>query len=154
MPSFISKDGEFYPAKEKVGLTNKSNKPINYNGKVIQPNEPFIYEGPDRAALQLLHEMGETKLGSNFKYSPDFRQAVRNQGFETVEQYLENIGYDAKKAEKEFNEKAVVINKHELPQKAREVIIMGGGKDTTGNKENDIVGGFGPEKLRKASEVK
>ena len=37
MPKYVSKFGEWKPAKEKVAITNSK-------------GEPEIYEGPDRAA--------------------------------------------------------------------------------------------------------
>ena len=153
MPRFISNGGEWSPAKEQIGLINKSNEVFVYDGKEIQPGEHFIYDGPDREALKMLHEQGEEKLGKNFHHDPDFMQAVRNMGFDNVKQYLKIIGYDEAKQKAEFEAKASVVSRHELPQRVREINIMGGGKDTSGNKA-DTIGGFGSERVRSPKELK
>jgi hypothetical protein len=62
------------------------------------------------------------------------------------------MGYDKLKVEEDFLKKASVIAKHDLPTKAKEVLIMGGGQDTTGSGA-DIIGGFGEERVRLASEI-
>lgn len=152
MPSFVSFRGKLYPAKEMISLTNKSNKAIEYNGKLIQPGQPFIYEGPDREAVKELMLAGQEFLGQDFKNDPDFLQAVRNRGFNTVDEYLKHIGYDEAKDEKEFKAKASVINMHELPRRHAEIIALGGGKDTSGGKQ-DTIGGFGDQKLRSPDDV-
>jgi len=54
MPTWVSKRGKWLPAKEKIGLVNKSEKVITYNGVEIQPGDPFVYDGPDREALKSL----------------------------------------------------------------------------------------------------
>ena len=154
MAKFISDGGQWSPGKEHIGLTNLSDKPIKYDGKTYEPGEPFIYIGPDREAVKMLNEAGEEKLGHYFKNDPEFLQAVRNIGFQNADEYLAQIGYDEEKAKEEFNKKASVVNKHELPKKAKEIIIMGGGKDTSGSKDNDVIGGFGEVKVRKPSDVK
>jgi len=146
MPSFISDKGVWSPAKEEIGLINKSEKIIEYKGKKIKPGQPFIYNGPDREALKLLNEQGAGTLGTDFRHDPEFRQAVRNQGFETVEDYLKNIEYDEEADTKKFKEKAASVKAHEVPEKVEQIKTMGGGKDFSGNKDNDIVGGFGDEK--------
>ena len=51
MPNYISIDGEFFPAKERVALKNLSGKEKEVDGKIIKPGEDYIYEGADRAAL-------------------------------------------------------------------------------------------------------
>ena len=43
---------------------------------------------------------------------------------------------------------------HKDPEKKEEIVSLGGGRDTSGNKDNDIVGGFGDEKVRPMSEIK
>ena len=58
MSSWTSFEGVWYPAKEKVGLINHSDVAIKnpISGEEIGPGEPWIYEGPDRAALLELYE--------------------------------------------------------------------------------------------------
>lgn len=158
MGNFVSNGGKWYAAKEKIALVNKGKEPIFYKGKEIAPGDPFIYEGADREALKALNEAGEEFLGKDFKRDPDFLQAVRNMGFQSGEQgvkdYLEMIGYNEKEEEERFKKISSVVKRHELPEKAKEIVAFGGGKDTTGNRNNDIVGGFGDERVRPASEVK
>lgn len=144
MPSFISNRGKWYPAKERVALKNKSDVVIEYKGQEIQPGEDFIYEGPDRPALQEIHNAGEGSehLGRDFKHDPDFLKAVRDMSYQSVEEYLEAIGYDEEKAEKEFEEKAVKVSAHEIPNKVKMIKTMGGGKDFAGG-TNTKYGEFG-----------
>lgn len=139
MPRYISKDGVWFPAKEKVGLENKSNKEIEVNGEKVAPGDPFIYEGPDRGAVIELHKAGEETLGTNFENDPDLVDRVRQRGYKDMKEYKKKMGYDAEKAEKEFNEKASIVNKHELPKRAKAIEIMGGGRG--GGKYEK--GGFG-----------
>jgi len=154
MPNFISNKGEWYPAKQKVGLVNNTGKAFKYRNKTIQPGEPFIYEGADMGALKMLHEAGQQTLGQDFRHDPEFMQAVRNQGFNSVDEYLKHIDYDEQADEDKFKEQAEVVLKGEMPERVKEVITIGGGKDFSGNKDNDLIGGFGDEKLRPLSEVK
>ena len=154
MPNFVSNRGKWSPAKEEIGLTNLSVNIIEYEGRKINPGQPFIYKGPCREALKMLHESGEEFLGTDFMHDPEFRQAVRNQGFENIEEYLKHIGYDEKKDEEKFKERTATVKAHEIPKKVKEILVMGGGKDFSGEKANDVVGGFGDQKVRKPSEVK
>ena len=55
-PTFVSKDGIWHPAKEKIGLVNRSGKTKTIDGKRIKPGDPYIYEGADRAALFVLYQ--------------------------------------------------------------------------------------------------
>jgi len=142
MPRYISKDGEWHPAKEKVGLTNITKQDKEVDGKIVKPGEPYVYEGPDRAALFELYKEGVDKLGRNFKNDPDFIARVRQLGFKDVSEYLKIIGYDEAEVEKKFNEKASAVSKHELPKKVEAIKKLGGGQDTSGQ-GNDTYGGFG-----------
>ena len=146
MPSFVSNKGLWSPAKEVIGLINKSTEVIKYDGKDIQPGQPFVYSGPDREALKMLNDAGAATLGTDFLHDPEFRQAVRNQGFENIEDYLKHIGYDEEADTKKFKERTATVKAHEVPSRVAKINTMGGGKDFSGNKDNDIVGGFGDEK--------
>ena len=149
MPTYISKDGVFYPAKEKVGLVNRSNKTITnpsakwseYHGKKIKPGEPFIYEGPDRASLFEFHKEKVETLGIDFKKDPEFINRIRQMGY-TVEEYLQAVGYNEENVEKDFKKKATVVTKHELPMQVKSIETLGGGADTAGQ-GLDKYGGFG-----------
>ena len=127
MPTYVSHKGEWHPAKEKVGLINRSGKVKTVNGQTVQPGEPFIYEGPDRAALFELYNQGVEKLGQNFKRSPEILDIVRKFNFKDIDDYLQFIGYDEAKADKDFEEKAQLISKHELPKRVKEIDVMSGG---------------------------
>jgi len=81
MPTWISKNGEWYPAKEHAVLPH------------LAGTSKEIYDGPDRAALLALWiESGRPEdakrcmdhLGSNFKSDPDFINRVRQLGFKDV----------------------------------------------------------------------
>jgi hypothetical protein len=143
MPNFISPSGKWYPAKEKVGLINKSDKIIDYNGQKIEPGEPFVYEGPDRAALQELHKQGVEFLGQDFHDDPDLIARVRQLGYKSVSSYAKAMGYDEKKAKEDFEKKAAKVEKHELSEKVKAINLIGGGVDTSGGGQ-DRYGGFGP----------
>lgn len=145
MPTFISKDGVWHPAKEKIGLTNLSGKTktIEINGKKvkIKPGDPYIYEGPDRAALFTLYQEKVETLGTNFRQDPEFINRVRQLGF-TMEDYLKAVGYDEEKVEAEFVKKAKVVTKHEIGTQVKAIETLGGGGDTSGAGQ-DKYGGFG-----------
>jgi hypothetical protein len=71
-----------------------------------------------------------------------------------MDAYLKFQGYDEKAANKDFEEKAMKVNRHELPETQEELIIsQTGGKDTSGNYKNDLVGGFGEQEIKKRAEV-
>ena len=160
MSTFVSKDGVWYPGKERVSLknisgkvlTNPSEKGSKYFGEEVQPGDDFIYEGPDRAAMFLLFKEKVETLGQDFRQNPDMIGIARQFGFKDVNAYAKAMGYDKAKVEEEFLKKASVIAKHDLPAKAKEVLIMGGGQDSSGGGV-DIIGGFGEERVRPASEV-
>ena len=166
MPNYISHKGVLHPAKEKVALTNTSDKPFEYNGEMVAPGDPFIYEGPDRASINELVKVNgldinpekkieelQVTFGTDFRHDPEFLQAIRNMQFNTVEDYLKWIGYDEEAEDKKFKEKASVVRKHELPKRKKENLFVGGGKDFSGSKQ-DVIGGFGDQKERKPAEIK
>lgn len=144
MPTWISKDGVWHPAKEKVGLTNLSGKTKTVDGKKVKPGEPYVYEGPDRAALFELYKEKVDTLGTEFISDPEFINRVRQLGF-TMEEYLKFVGYDKEKVEEEFKKKAAIVNKHEIPEKIEAIQTLGGGMDTTGMNPARY-GGFGEPK--------
>jgi hypothetical protein len=135
MPRWVSKNGEWHPALEKVSLIDHAGK----EGR--QPGEPYIYEGPDRAALFELFKAGVEKLGVHFMHDSDLIRRVKELGFKDVKEYAKHYGWDEKKVLEEFNKKAAVVAKHELPAKVRMIETMGGGLDTAGQGQ-DKKGGF------------
>lgn len=140
-PNYVSKEGVFFPAKEKVGLINRSGKTITVEGKEVKDGEPYIYEGVDRAALYELYLQGTETMGQNFRQNPEFLANVRNQGFSNVDEYLKAIGYEENMTEEEFEKKISRVNKHELPKKVAAVKVLGGGKDFAAQGE-DKYGSF------------
>jgi hypothetical protein len=142
MPRYVSGEGTLIPAKEKVGLVNQSDKTIEVNGKQVLPGEPFIYEGADRAALYELWKAGETTFGINFRKSPDFLKMIRDLNFNNIDDYLDFVGYDQKKAKEEFEKNASNVTKHDIVKSVEMIKVIGGGKDFSGG-GNDKYGGFG-----------
>jgi hypothetical protein len=149
MPSYVSKDGVWHPAKEHVVLPHLSG------------TDKEVYDGPDRAAeFELAQTFGvdtdgkpkETTFGTNFRKDPDFINRVRQFGYKSIDEYLKDIGYDEKEVEKRFNEKAAMIVKHQPTERKPEKILQGGGVDTSG-KGGDLIGGFGTERERPAKEL-
>ena len=138
MPRYISKDGVWYAAKEKVSLIDHKGT----DGR--QPGEPYIYEGPDRAALLEFFRAGVEHFGVDFHHDPELLHRVRQLGFKNVAEYAKSVGYDKEKVEKDFDEKAAKVSKHEIPKKVKAIEIMGGGTDTSGGGQ-DRLGGFGAQ---------
>ena len=77
MPSYVSKDGVWYPAKEHVVLPHLTGT----------PNE--VYDGPDRAAeFELAQTFGidedgkpkETTFGMDFRTDPELINRARQLG--------------------------------------------------------------------------
>jgi hypothetical protein len=150
MPTYVSKRGEWSPAKEKIGLTNKSDEPFEYNGQMIQPGEPFIYDGPCRGAIKELANADVDVLGQDFKADPEFLQMIRSRGFNDMEEYLKFVGYDEEADEKSFNEKAAKVKGSEIKKRAEAIKVLAGGQAS--NREESIVGGFGDQKMKPASD--
>jgi len=166
MASWITDEyGKWHPAKEIASLVNRSNKAIEIEmtdgegkkfKKKINPGEPYIYEGPDRAALFELWELDKTgkttTLGSDFRQNPEFLESyakARNAfGFNSVDEYLMYLNYDFKKVKEDFDKKASIITKHELSARIAEIKRIGGGSDLANPGKNIKYGGFGePEEL-------
>jgi hypothetical protein len=116
-PSWISDNGVWKPAKERA-----------YDGKKDE-----IYEGPDRAAKEILQEDNVPSLGMPVENDPQILELARQRGH-TVKEYLEqNRPTEAEvQAQKEAQSKTV---EHKDPPKKRGVKPRGGGVT--------ISGGFG-----------
>lgn len=154
-PSYVSKGGVWYPAKERVALKNFSNKPIKnpstdekLKEEVVQPGEDYIYSGPDRAALFELWKAKVETFGEDFRTNPEFLQAVRNMGYSSYKKYLKDIGFDEEKMEKDFKKNADTVTKHDLPKRVEALNTLAGGRDTSGQGK-DRYGGFDlPDELK------
>lgn len=121
--------------KEKVSLMNHSDKPIEYpkgTGTMIQPGEPFIYEGPDRQAMFELFQAKQDTFGIDFRKDPDLINRVRQLGYKSVDQYAKEAGYDEEAVKANFEKVSSKVNMHELPTRVAEIEVMGGGTDTSG----------------------
>lgn len=169
MPTFYSDRGIWHAAKERVGgliyqgtkSIPKSKLPstIKIAGDTLNPGDPLIYDGADREALKLLNKegynlKGEQVMGKDFRNDPDFLQAVRNMQFNNLDEYLKSIGYDDEEQDKQVSERAIKTKSHEVPKRVREITELAGGKNFAGGADENLIGGFGQERPRKASEAK
>lgn len=157
MPSYISKEGVFHPAKEIVALTNYGPDFVDPNTKrIVKNGQPYIYEGPCRAALfelwesygkpsknEMKDKAKEMTMGTNFRKSPEFLQMLRDLNFKSADEYLAWIGYDATKVEEDFKEKASVVTTHDAPQRVAEIKRVGGGDNKASPGKDVKYGGFG-----------
>ena len=126
MPNFISREGVWEPRTERV-----------YIEEIDQ-----IYEGPDRAAQQMLKENGG-EMGMHFSLDGDLLMRVKNFGFNSIDDYLKFRGYDKKKWEEKFNGLKAELIRHKNPTKVQPTQFEGGGIDQTGASHNNRFGGFG-----------
>ena len=156
MGEFKSIGGVWHPKQEKnLALKNKSDVTMVVDGKDIKPGEDFIYNGPDREAKRFIIEEegpGSKTMGRHFTRDPEFIKAVKTMGFNNAEEYLKFIDYDEDVLKKKESELLDEVS-HQAPEEHEETLISGGGKDMSGTKANDSIGGFGDERLRPATEV-
>ena len=145
MARYISIDGEWHPAKERVALKNYSGKEKEVEGQVIKPGEDYIYEGADRGALFELYKAGVEKFGVDFHHDSDLLNRIKQLGFKNVDEYAKSVGYSKEKIKAEAEKKAAKVNLHDLPAKVKAIEKIGGGIDTTGGGQ-DRYGGFGEPK--------
>lgn len=170
MPSWISDErGLLHPAKEQVGLINRSDKPIKIEQtsddgtkftKTILPGGSYVYEGPDRAAmLQWWEENGKPTyeqimdmpqgtitMGSDFRQNDEFlkqfRIAREAHGYQSVKEYLKDIEFDEVKVHGNFLKKASVVQLHDLAERVPEIKRVGGGDDRANPGKNIRAGGW------------
>lgn len=173
MSTWISDErGLLHPAKERVGLKNLSGKPIKIeqtsdDGKkfttTIQSGGDYIYEGPDRAAMYQWWEengkptyeqimnmpQGTITMGSDFRQNDEFlkqfRLAREAHGYNSVKEYLKDIGFDEIKSHENFLKKASVVQIHDLPIRFPEIKKVGGGDDRANPGKNIRLGGWGEQ---------
>jgi len=137
MPTFISDEGVWVPAKEKVAL-EKVNPETG-------EKEPYIYEGQDRAALEMLKEMDMEEqgfMGVHFSENMELYELARGRGYNSVEEYVEKLGYNTKKAKELVAKYKAKYVTHSAPEKVKGKEFAGGGVNTAGT-GNDLSGGFG-----------
>ena len=165
--------GLLHPARERgVPLYNRTNKSIKVEqtddaGKkfimTVKPGQPYIYEGPDRAAMfQWWEENGKPTaeqiknmpneaitMGSSFQTNQEFmdfyakyRQAF---GFQNMQEFLNYLGYDEKKQKERYQKLSQDINLHDLPDRVPEIKKVGGGDDRANPGKNLRYGGWGEQ---------
>lgn len=170
MSSWISDEkGLLHPGKERVGLKNLSGKEIfveqiDVDGKKfkirVPPGGDYTYEGPDRAAMhqwweengrpsyEQIMEMpqGTITMGLPFRQNDEFlkqfRIAREAHGYQNMDEYLEDIGYDEKKIHDKFLKKASIVQLHDLPNRVSEIKKLGGGDDRANPGRNARGGGW------------
>ena len=147
MPRYVSKEGVCLPAKEKVSLINNTGKTITVNGKQVEPGEPYIYEGPDRAALEYMKEQGVEQLGQHFSKDPEFIARVRQVHNCSMKEYMEMCGYDEKTSNEEFERKFKEVNLHKDSPRKSGNKFASGGKNTAGT-SGHYEGGLGEPELK------
>jgi len=155
MPNYVSRDGVWYIAKEKVALKNNSNQTITnpseegskYFEEKVGPGEPFIYEGPDRAALFELFQAdpsGEmTTMGQHFTDDVDLQDRVRQRGYKSVADYAKAVGYNKEKSEARFANLIADIKTHDLPKRVAMIEAAQSGGDNTAGNTGHMKGNFG-----------
>ena len=152
MPNYVSVNGIWYPAEEKVALVNNDKEPKKYptpeGEKIIQSGEPFIYKGPDRAAEFELYKAGVKTFGIDFRTDPEIIGRARAMGYNNVLDFAVAMGWqgDIKKDEDKQLENLSKIVTHDAPKKSEAHEMLGGGTDNSGQGKS-FLGGFGDEKL-------
>lgn len=159
MPKFVSVMGKHYPAKEQVSMKNTFGKTIESDlvvgpdgSHTVKEGETFIYTGPNREAVKILKEMGEDTMGRDFRNDPEFLQSIRNMQYKDTKDYLKAIGFSEKETYDKQMSLIDIISTGDK-QKQKEIVELAGGKDFSGNKANDTIGGFGTERLRSPEEL-
>lgn len=129
MASFDSKDGVWIPKTEKVALVER------------ESGEPFIYEGPDRAALDYLKKEGVDHLGVHFTKDADiiFRAKQLNM---TLEEFCELHKNTEAERKKTFDAAHATKVLHRPTPRKEGVKDLGGGKDFA-NQKNNMSGALG-----------
>lgn len=114
MPSWISVNGVWKPKKERVYDTKKDE----------------IYEGPDRAALEILEEEKVEHLGMPIENDPQLLEIAQRMGL-SVEDYIKRFAPSKKQVEAQQEEHNKVVD-HKPEPKRRGVKPRGGGVTITG----------------------
>ena len=126
MPSYISKDGLWKPAKEKAAITNSK-------------GEPEIYEGDDRAALA---EIAAGNVESKpFWKDTEWTARIRQLHNMSMEEYMKSVGFDETTSNEVFEKKIKEVNLHKDAPRKPATKFPSGGKNTAGGGSLD--GDFG-----------
>src|SRR3990167_1049496 len=131
MPKYVSNEGVWKPAKEKVALEGK--------------NGPEIYEGDDRAALAEIAAGNITS--SHFSHDPELIGRVRQIHNCSMDEYMKMMGYDEKVSKELFEKNLADVNTHSDPKRKPENRKKSGGQNTAGN-TGHLAGDFGEPELK------
>jgi len=127
MPRYVSNDGKWTPAKEKVAITNSK-------------GEPEIYDGPDRAALE---EMKAGNVESRYFWEDtEWVNRVRQLHNMSMKEYMDSVGFDKTVSETDFKKKLEVVNTHKEEGRKPASKFASGGKNTAGS-GGSLEGDFG-----------
>jgi len=129
MPSWVSKNGVWEPAQERV----------------VDPNQPKgkeVYEGPDRAALDQLKSEGVEHLGTDFMLDPELQTRARQMGYKTVQEYLKVYGWDKEKAEAAYLKAKGVVVDHKDGVRTKPAVFPSGGDSVAPGAKDGRKGGF------------
>lgn len=136
MPSYVSNNGVWEPALEKVALIDK------------KTGEPTIYSGKDRAALEAIANGDVTS--QPFWKDTEWINRVRQLHNMTMKEYMDANGFDEKTSKAEFEKKLAIVNLHKAEVRKPAKKQRSGGADTTGQGEN-YEGSFGGIKEAKST---
>lgn len=114
MPSYISKEGVWEPAQERVVL------PDAQKGQEI-------YEGPDRAATEELKAAGVDHFGQHYSMDSELVMRARQLGFKNVDEYLRMFNYDRAKANEAYEKAKAQVVTHRDPPKVTPIHPETGG---------------------------
>lgn len=128
MPSYVSLNGVWEPALEKVALVKKD-------------GEPFIYEGKDRAALE---EIAAGNVTSQpFWKDTEFINRVRQVHNMSMKEYMDANGFDEKTSKAEFEKKLAIVNLHKPLLRKPSKRQRSGGANTAPGGSGSLEGDFG-----------
>jgi len=128
MPSFISNNGVWEPAMEKVALVDKK-------------GEPIIYEGKDRAALEMIANGDITS--QHFSKDTEFINRVRQVHNMSMPEYMTANGFDEKTSKAEFEKKMAIVNLHKPGVRKPAKRQRSGGANTAPGGGGSLEGSFG-----------
>jgi hypothetical protein len=128
MPSYVSHNGVWEPAIEKVAITDK-------NG------EPVVYHGKDRAALEAIANGDVTS--QPFWKDTEFINRVRQVHNMSMDEYMKSHGFDEKTSKEDFEKKLAVVNLHKPLPKKQGKKFRSGGANTAPGGGGSMEGDFG-----------
>lgn len=146
MPRYDSIGGKWYPANEKVLLTDVD----------IEKGENPIYEGPDRAAIKELESLGLEFHGQDYSENEDMLERVRNLGYSTIDEYLEKrrgIKREEYLKKQETKHKKTVTTNHDKKNLSAPKKFPSGGDNTANLLKGSLKGGFDDPEYANSSDL-